>query len=331
MKFYKIILIKLILFVFVGIGLTQETAPSLSINQNQVAEAGGVGIISVNLDAGISDITAIAFSIDYDESVLAYDEAVDAFICFNETLFTCTLMPPNLLDTDGELDFVVMSVDSNVSIPSGEILSLPFLINSSTADNTIASVAISVSPSESYGNNLGASVPRNLATNGFFLVRRTSLDVQFALQGQTDFEGAIRLRLYDSQGNLVNEQLPLASENGLVNMSSITSGTYQLAVKSDKSLQVVVPIDLTIGSNTINVGTLMGGDADNDNRITLQDFSILTSSFNLGQSDEGYDDRADFNEDNLVTLADFSLLTSNFNVAGEEPSSNVTTNSVPTN
>ena len=76
-------------------------------------------------------------------------------------------------------------------------------------------------------------------------------------------------------------------------------------------------VTLALGSNPVNVGTLREGDANNDNFVTLTDFSILATTFGKCQGTAGYDARADFNQSGCVTLQDFSLLATNFGKAGD--------------
>ena len=103
-------------------------------------------------------------------------------------------------------------------------------------------------------------------------------------------------------------------------VSGIAPGTYEVAVKYSNTLQVVETVMLDEGANGLDFGQLPAGDANDDNRVSLNDFLVLVASFNLQAGDSGYDDRADFNGDERVTLGDFLLLVGNFNTAGEEPS-----------
>jgi subtilisin family serine protease len=99
----------------------------------------------------------------------------------------------------------------------------------------------------------------------------------------------------------------------------LTPGTYDLWIKNARSLGRRLVVTLTAGSNAVSFGLLREGDANDDNQVTLTDFSILATSFNRSSGAMGYDARADFNGDNAVTLQDFSLLAGNFNVLGDPP------------
>ncbi|MBM3133996.1 MAG: hypothetical protein FJZ89_01640 [Chloroflexi bacterium] len=106
-------------------------------------------------------------------------------------------------------------------------------------------------------------------------------------------------------------------DRGHFTLRGIQPGTYEVRVKNSHTLQNKVTVTLVGGNNAVDFGALREGDANNDNFVTLLDFSILASTFGKCQDTAGYDDRADFNEDQCVSLLDFSLLASNFGQAGQ--------------
>ncbi|MEM7798347.1 MAG: dockerin type I domain-containing protein, partial [Chloroflexota bacterium] len=106
-------------------------------------------------------------------------------------------------------------------------------------------------------------------------------------------------------------------QSGQFTLSGMAPGTYDVAVKTPSSLRIVQQLTLTAGNNVANFGTVIGGDVNGDNAVTLLDFSILSASFNLAQGSPGYDARADLNNDGQVTALDFSILASNFNTTGQ--------------
>jgi hypothetical protein len=111
--------------------------------------------------------------------------------------------------------------------------------------------------------------------------------------------------------------LPTAAANSV---SPVLRRVYEIAVKNSHTLQVVSTITLAAGSNSHDFGTLREGDANDDNRITLLDFSLLVTAFNTAAGSPGYNAAVDFNNNGFVNLADFSLLATNFNQSGEKPS-----------
>lgn len=110
---------------------------------------------------------------------------------------------------------------------------------------------------------------------------------------------------------------PTTNQNGTFGVSGVPAGTYDVTVKNHHTLQNTQSVTVVDGTNNIDFGTLREGDANDDNFVTLLDFSILATAFGTGEEDTGFDPRSDFNEDGFITLLDFSLLASNFGQAGD--------------
>jgi hypothetical protein len=106
-------------------------------------------------------------------------------------------------------------------------------------------------------------------------------------------------------------------ENGHFTLAGIVPARYEVGVKTSTTLQNMLTATLTAGDNQLDFGTLLEGDANNDNYVTIPDFSILASTFGKCAGQTGYDQRADFNADGCITLLDFSLLAANFGEGGE--------------
>lgn len=145
------------------------------------------------------------------------------------------------------------------------------------------------------------------------------LTLTYTMQGRTDLTTEMSIEVY-AQGEAVPSYqfTPTGSAAGEVTVFGLDVGTYEVAVKVSNYLQRVTTVTIVSGANTASVAELRAGDANNDNFVTLQDFSILAGTFNLQEGGAGFDPRADFNGDGFVTLVDFSLLASNFNTQGEE-------------
>ena len=56
----------------------------------------------------------------------------------------------------------------------------------------------------------------------------------------------------------------------------------------------------------LEMGLLKAGDANNDNRVNISDFSILRFAFGTSCGLSIYDDRADFTGDCRVNISDFN-------------------------
>jgi hypothetical protein len=105
-------------------------------------------------------------------------------------------------------------------------------------------------------------------------------------------------------------------QNGEFEVGPVEPLCYNMLVKGTHMLQNMVFVCLMPGDNIVNVGVLLEGDANDDNCVTILDFSILASTFGLEIYDPGFDPRADFNQDGFVTILDFSLLAANFGQCG---------------
>ena len=140
--------------------------------------------------------------------------------------------------------------------------------------------------------------------------------------GNPDYSGDYTVNLF----SLTDAQTPVASYTptadaaGSMTIPDITPGTYQVAVKRAGFLQRVQVITLTEGANSATIAELLAGDVDGDNKVLLEDFSILGGVFNTSNVNPGgAPNYADFNGDGQVGLEDFSVAGGNFNVNGEEP------------
>lgn len=110
------------------------------------------------------------------------------------------------------------------------------------------------------------------------------------------------------------------NESGVFTISNIPAGTYTIAVKGGHTLRRVKANQvLTIGNNALNFGTLLEGDANNDNVVDEFDVSVLINTIYKILGEAGYDARADFNSDNIIDEFDISALINNIYQVGENP------------
>jgi hypothetical protein len=102
-------------------------------------------------------------------------------------------------------------------------------------------------------------------------------------------------------------------EEGKFLLTGLTPGTYDIRVKNSHTLRnLKSAVVLVAGTNPVDLGTLVEGDANDDNVVNIKDFSILAAGFY-----PAYDARADFNADGYVNISDFSLLVTNFGLYGD--------------
>jgi hypothetical protein len=101
--------------------------------------------------------------------------------------------------------------------------------------------------------------------------------------------------------------------------TGLTTGSYNWRVKHAQTLANAGSANLAPGTNQVEMGLMLAGDANNDNCVTAIDFNALKVTFGKGPGDPGYDARADFNGDGQVTALDFNLLKPNFGNCGPAP------------
>ncbi|MBK8024657.1 MAG: PD40 domain-containing protein [Chloroflexi bacterium] len=127
----------------------------------------------------------------------------------------------------------------------------------------------------------------------------------------------IRIQTPDGATTLLDTTVTTDSSGGFT-VPGLTAGSYRFWFKGDHTLSTVLSVEDFDGTGVYTVQPLREGDANDNNGVTISDFSILAASFGLSSSQTGYDDRADFNKDGVVSISDFSMLAASFGQAGED-------------
>ncbi|HRI44317.1 MAG TPA: hypothetical protein PLL78_09545 [Fimbriimonadaceae bacterium] len=100
---------------------------------------------------------------------------------------------------------------------------------------------------------------------------------------------------------------------------SVTPGNYDIAAKHSKSLRKNMGNQTITGSGISGLNfSLVGGDCDDDNEITIGDYALISTAFNTCFPDAGYDDRADCTGDTCVDIGDFAVMSQNFGMLGDD-------------
>lgn len=103
-------------------------------------------------------------------------------------------------------------------------------------------------------------------------------------------------------------------------MSFATSlrGVFDLRYKSMHTLTRLVA-GVTIGDLGAVVGslTLVNGDVDGDNEVSIGDYAILSFAFGTSPGDPNWVESADLTDDESVDIGDFAVLSANFGMVGE--------------
>ncbi|MBL8131813.1 MAG: carboxypeptidase regulatory-like domain-containing protein, partial [Anaerolineae bacterium] len=120
-------------------------------------------------------------------------------------------------------------------------------------------------------------------------------------------------------GAPVFNQMVMTDPYGLFLAPGILPGSYRIWGKGTRSLANAVNVTVVLGNSPIDLGELIEGDANDNNVVTITDFSILAASFTRSTGQIGFDARSDFNGDGTVNILDFSLLAASFGQSGAAP------------
>jgi hypothetical protein len=111
--------------------------------------------------------------------------------------------------------------------------------------------------------------------------------------------------------------LTLDDSGRWVGFLSLARGTFDVRIKNLHTLRNVRRNVAISGPLVLNMGTLLEGDADGDNRVRASDFAIVRAAYFTTEGQPGFDPRADFDEDNRIRSSDFALLRSNYFATGD--------------
>jgi hypothetical protein len=99
--------------------------------------------------------------------------------------------------------------------------------------------------------------------------------------------------------------------------STTRDGTFDLAAKASHWLRHTRSSIAITGDVTVNF-SLVNGDVDGDNEVTLFDFGELVAAFGSSPGDSNWNPNADLDGDDEVTLFDFGILVRNFGAIGDD-------------
>jgi len=167
----------------------------------------------------------------------------------------------------------------------------------------------------------GAPVLDN-SENGAVIVQASWFTGQVVLQGRGNPPGnrwtdyGLTVTFLDAAGDVVDTSETATDENGYFAVLTPPSGTFDLKIKGSHSLSNLRESVTLPAGDVIDLGILREGDANNDDRVSGIDFSLLATAYATEPGDQRWDPRVDFNGDERVSAADFSLLASNYALQG---------------
>ena len=113
--------------------------------------------------------------------------------------------------------------------------------------------------------------------------------------------------------------IPSDQEGRFTLDGGIVPDTYDVTVRDGHSVRNRWPnVDLRAKATpNLDMGTLVEADANLDNKVSMADFSLLSTAYGTAQGETGYDGRTDFNNDKQISMLDFSLLSTNYGQEGD--------------
>lgn len=111
---------------------------------------------------------------------------------------------------------------------------------------------------------------------------------------------------------------PVDGSGNYSTYSPPTPGAYDMSIKVSHWLRRTVNFPSTNGDITGQNLTLLNGDVDDDNEVTIGDYAQLSSAFGSAPGDPNWNAMADLDGDDEVTIGDFSLLSNNFGEVGDD-------------
>lgn len=141
------------------------------------------------------------------------------------------------------------------------------------------------------------------------------------LQGRTNQTEQITFELRSpGQTQAIETYQIVIDSQGNFTLPNIGIGTYDLTAKSSNTLKAIQRnITVVNGQTAPNIDfNLLGGDADNNNVVSLVDFAILRAAKGTKPGDPKWDPRVDFNGNNQIDLTDFAILRSNSGKSGAQ-------------
>lgn len=112
----------------------------------------------------------------------------------------------------------------------------------------------------------------------------------------------------------------IVTETGrFVVATPFNNATYDVTVKAPRWLRKK-RASIPFGQNGVTwlTFTLTLGDIDDDNEVSIGDYSLLSAAFGATPEEFNWNPHADLNGDNAVDIGDFAILSSNFGLLGDD-------------
>jgi hypothetical protein len=215
--------------------------------------------------------------------------------------------------------------------PSGSfvVATIQFKAKAVTSPSTPVSISMSGLTTTSYVNFGGLALPGTHGNAAVQIIPGANVNLSVALQGgsRPDAGWVVPLTVkFFTPG--ISAPVDVLTATPVYTFSLTTAksgstaaaqatglipGTYDITVVSPHCLcNVKRDVVIATPSTAVDMGTLLEGNANDDNTISSQDFGILAVAYGKGVGEPGYEAGTDFDRSGRINIADFGLLASNY-------------------
>jgi hypothetical protein len=284
---------------------------------DQTVEVGDVFNITIEAQCNGQDVTGISVYLNFDPTYLEVQS------------ITSVASLPLVLENTYDNSLGIINYSAGVQLgeqyPSGtfDVASIQFKALALTSPSTV--ITFSTTTPRKTIVDFGGDIITDTLSDGTVTIADALVDISMSLQGgaRPDPEGweiPVTVKFFNPGANVMNDT-PLVQFDLMTTKSGSTSicqcstvpGVYDVTVVSEHTLMNVRRnVTISLPSTSINMGTLLKGNANDDSIINISDFGILAVSFGKIDGQPGYDARADFDCNGIINISDFGLLAVNF-------------------
>lgn len=278
---------------------------------------GGVFTLDLKVQAGSQPVSNLDLRLLFDPTHL---QAVDAAGAPVAALVPDLGAMPNVTvntvnPATGQIRYVAGKLGSPAPTGTFRVATVRFKALDETAGTD---VSFTTGTEAFYGGALLHTVTHNAAVSA----GPSCLAGQVTLQDHAVTAGyQVTVTVRPPGGGLPVATYDLAlTSSGLFSVCDVPVGAFDVAAKGRHSVSSGrAGLALPTGTTPASFCTLLEGDANNDDRITGYDYSLLALAYGTSAGGPGFDPRADFNDDGQVGDADYALLAANYDQYGPVP------------
>jgi peptide/nickel transport system substrate-binding protein len=299
-----------------------ETA-DLVISPSTFATAlGDTFTVTVEAQCGTGTIDGVDVYLDFDPAYLAVQSATPG------TSLSVVLVPPEYNNSNGTFGFSAGQLSSpfpsgtfilvSITFQAKSITTAPANINFHTTGSRITTV-------DWKGNNIFD----DLTGAAVHIVSGADVDLSVTLQGGSRPDAGwvvpLTVKFFTPGTTTPTDVLAAApvysfsltttksGSTAIAQAAGIAPGTYDICVISPHCLtNVKRSVDITSPSTQVNLGTLLEGNTNDDDKINIQDFGLLVGTYSKNSGNTGYNVGADFDRNDSININDFGLLSANY-------------------